>query len=146
VFGFKRVDHISMAVWRIDEQLPFFTDLLGLRLIDRWTSEEEGFAGALLEFPGKQINLEILEPLGEDSFVAKFLRERGPGFHHITIETDDVEQAAAAMEAHGIDPFRGIGGGPEFRHTYMHPRQTGGLLWQVFSSSAPRDWQRRQDE
>jgi methylmalonyl-CoA/ethylmalonyl-CoA epimerase len=79
--------------------------------------------------------MELLEPLGEDGFVARFLRERGPGFHHVTIETDDVQGAADAMREHGIEPFQGIGGPAEFRHTYIHPKASGGLLWQVFSSS-----------
>jgi methylmalonyl-CoA/ethylmalonyl-CoA epimerase len=122
-----------MAVWSIDEQLPFFTELLGLKLIDRFRNEREGYCGAVLDFPNGQLQMEILEPLGEDSFVAKFLRERGPGFHHVTVEVDDINAAAAAMRGHEIEPFRGVGGDPDFRHTYIHPKQSGGMLWQVYS-------------
>ena len=90
----------------------------------------------MLDFPGRQLQIEVLEPIGDDSFVARFLRERGPGFHHVTVEVEDVEQAAAAMRDHGIEPFRGVSGPPDFRHTYIHPKQSGGLLWQVYSSHA----------
>lgn len=134
MFGLKRVDHISMAVWSIDDQLPFFTELLGLTVSGRFRNEAEGYAGATLDFPGQPLQMEILEPIGDDSFVARFLRERGPGFHHITVETDDVEAAADAMREHGIEPFQGIGGSADFRHTYIHPKASGGLLWQIFSS------------
>ena len=123
-----------MAVWSIDEQLPFFTELLGMSVAGRWRNEDEGYAGVVLDFPGKHLQMELLEPIGEDGFVARFLRDRGPGFHHVTVEAEDVERAGAAMRAHGIEPFGGITGPPDFRHTYMHPKATGGILWQVYSS------------
>lgn len=132
--GMKRVDHISMAVWSIDEQLPFFTELLGLTLNHRFRNEEEGYSGAVLDFPNQQLQMEILEPLGEEGFVARFLRERGPGFHHVTVEVADIEQTAATMRDRGVEPFRGISGDADFRHTYIHPKSSGGMLWQLFSS------------
>ncbi|MGH2584847.1 MAG: VOC family protein [Dehalococcoidia bacterium] len=140
MFGLKRVDHISMAVWSIDDQLPFFTELLGLTLAGRFRNEREGYLGAVLDFPGKQLQMELLEPIGEDGFVARFLRERGPGFHHVTIQAEDVEQAAAAMRGFGVEPFQGVTGGPDFRHTYIHPKESGGILWQVFSSDGKPGW------
>lgn len=143
LFGLKRVDHISMAVWSIDEQLPFFTELLGLTLAGRWRNETEGYAGVVLDFPGKQLQMEILEPIGVDGFVARFLRERGPGFHHVTIEAEDVEQATEAMRAHGIEPFGGVTGPEDFRHTYMHPKASGGLLWQVYSAEDRPEWKKQ---
>lgn len=146
MFGLKRVDHISMAVWKIDDQLPFFTELLGLTLAGRWRNEKEGYAGAVLDFPGKQLQMEILEPIGEDSFVARFLKERGPGFHHVTIETDDVERASAAMRAFGVEPFGGITGPDDFRHTYIHPKSSGGLLWQVYSTDEAPRWKKDERE
>src|SRR3712207_6280428 len=96
VFGLKRGVHISMAVWSIDEELPFFTDLLGMSVAGRWRNEDEGDAGAVLDCPDKQLQMELVEPIGDDGFVARFLRERGPGVHHVTVETEDVEQASAA--------------------------------------------------
>jgi methylmalonyl-CoA/ethylmalonyl-CoA epimerase len=142
----QRVDHISMAVWSIDEQLPFFTDLLGLTLAGRFTNEKDGYTGAILDFPGKQLQMEILEPLGEDSFIARFLRERGPGFHHITVEVADVEQAAATMRERGVEPFGGITGKADFRHTYIHPKASNGMLWQVYSSDDAPAWKKQDGE
>lgn len=138
MFGLERVDHISMAVWSIDEQLPFFTELMGLTVAGRWRNEAEGYAGAVLDFPGKQLQMEILEPIGEEGFVARFLRERGPGFHHVTVEVGDVERAAEALRGRGIEPFGGITGDPDFRHTYIHPKTSGGILWQLYSDEGSR--------
>lgn len=140
MFGLQRVDHISMAVHSIDQQLPFFTDLLGLTLVNRWRNEAEGYAGAVLDFPGNQLQMEILEPISEDGFVAKFLRERGPGFHHITVEVEDVQQAAQSLTDTGLRSFGGVQGPADFRHTYIHPKDSGGVLWQVYSSSDKPAW------
>ena len=109
--GPKRVDHVCMAVWKIDDQLPFFTELFGWKEAGRFRNEEAGFAGVVLDVPGadgqRQMQWELLEPIGEDSFIAKFLRERGPGLHHVTLEVADADKAAAAMRARGIEPFGG---------------------------------------
>jgi len=146
LFGLKRVDHISMAVASIEEQLPFFTELLGLTVADRFRNEREGYIGVVLDFPGKQLQMELLEPIGDESFVARFLRERGPGFHHVTIEVDDIVTAAAAMREHGLQPFGGISGSPDFRHTYIHPKSSGGMLWQVYSSEDTPTWKKSEVE
>lgn len=143
--GMKRVDHISMAVWSIDEQLPFFTELLGLTLNHRFRNDAEGYSGAVLDFPNQQLQMEILEPLGEESFVAKFLRERGPGFHHVTVEVEEIGQAADAMRDRGFEPFGGVRGTTDFRHTYIHPKGSGGMLWQLFSSDDQPSWKKDED-
>ncbi len=134
-----RIDHVSFATHSIDESLRWFQAVFGAREVRRHPVEAEGYTFAELEIPNAQVGFELIEPLGENSFVARFLRERGPGFHHVTVETEDVEQASAAMRARGIEPFGGVTGPPDFRHTYMHPKATGGILWQVYSSAdAPR--------
>jgi methylmalonyl-CoA/ethylmalonyl-CoA epimerase len=134
MIGIKRVDHISMAVWSIDDQLPFFTDVLGMSVAHRFRNEEDGFAGVVLDFPGQHLQMEILEPIGDESFVARFLRERGPGFHHVTVEAQNVEDTVAALQARGVEPFGGIRGPADFRHTFIHPKTSGGILWQIYSS------------
>ncbi len=74
--GLKRVDHVCMAVWKIDDQLPFFTDLFGWKEAGRFTNEKEGFAGCVLDVPGAdgqwQMQWEILEPIGDDGFPPAF--------------------------------------------------------------------------
>jgi methylmalonyl-CoA/ethylmalonyl-CoA epimerase len=139
LLGIKRVDHVSMAVWDVEKQLPLFTDLFGMEVAGRFENPSEGFKGVVLNFPGKQLQLEILEPLGEDSFLIKFLEERGPGFHHITCEVEDVHRAADALREHGIEPFRGVYSDGEWRATFIHPRDSGGLLWQLFTDLPPEE-------
>src|SRR5690349_9508859 len=105
VLPFKRIDHVSFATPSIDDSLKWFAALFGAKEVERSRVEREGFTFATLEIPNAQIKFELIEPAGENSFVARFLEERGPGFHHMTVIVDDVQQAAAELEAQNIRPF-----------------------------------------
>lgn len=135
MIGIKRVDHVSFATWSLDDQVKWFESIMGLTVSGRWRNEAEGYAGVLLDLPNNQMQFELLEPIGEDSFVARFLKTRGPGFHHITVEVDDVHAAAAALKAAGIEPFRGVHQSGDWLQTYIHPGEGGGALWQLFEAT-----------
>lgn len=134
--GVKRVDHVSMAVWKIDEAVAFFTNIFGWKEAGRFESTEAGFAGVVLDVPGpdgqRQMQWEILEPLGENSFIEKFLRERGPGLHHVTLEVDDADDAASSLRAHGIEPFGGPRVSYDWKEMFIHPKASGGVLFQLY--------------
>ncbi len=134
--GVKRVDHVSMAVWNIEESLKFFTQLFGWKEAGRFRNEQAGFAGVVLDVPGaegqRQMQWEILEPIGEDSFIAKFLRERGPGLHHVTIEVEDADAAAGELRKRHIDPFGGPRVSWDWKEMFIHPKSSGGVLFQLY--------------
>jgi methylmalonyl-CoA/ethylmalonyl-CoA epimerase len=125
-----------MAVWNIDEQVKFFTSVFGWKEAGRFRSEEAGFAGVVLDVPGAdgqtQMQWEILEPIGEDSFIAKFLRERGPGLHHVTLQVDDADAAAAGLRGEGIEPFGGPRVSYDWKEMFIHPKASGGVLFQLY--------------
>ncbi len=127
----KRVDHIAFATHSIDESLHWFQAIFGARELRRMRVEEEGYTFATLEIPNAQLHVELLEPIDGDGFVARFLRQRGPGFHHITIEVEDVAAAAEELRQHEIEPFGGVRGGDGWRETFIHPRDGHGVLIQL---------------
>jgi methylmalonyl-CoA/ethylmalonyl-CoA epimerase len=131
VLPMTRIDHISFATHSIDESLRWFEALFGARELRRERVEREGYTFATLAIPNAQIHFELIEPIGEESFVARFLRERGPGFHHITIDVRDVDEAAAVLRQHEIEPFGGVRGSGEWRQTFIHPRDSNGILVQI---------------
>ncbi|MDW8046640.1 MAG: VOC family protein [Chloroflexota bacterium] len=130
--GLVRVDHVSMAVPDIDQQIAFQERVFGMEVEGRWRSEEEGYEGAVLRIPNSQLKFEIIAPIREDSFVARFLRERRPGLHHVAAEVASVEAAAAALREAGIEPWGGIIDNGWKRHMFIHPKQSGGVLFQLF--------------
>jgi methylmalonyl-CoA/ethylmalonyl-CoA epimerase len=130
--GIKRLDHVCWAVKSLDDALPFLTDLFGMRVEHSFENKEQGYKGVALAVPGGSADLELLEPLGEDSFLYRFLEERGPGLHHVTFEVDDIDDAAAAITNRGIKPFGGVRRSHGWAETYIHPKDSGGVLFQFF--------------
>jgi methylmalonyl-CoA/ethylmalonyl-CoA epimerase len=136
VLGIKRTDHVCMAVWKLEERLPMFTELFGMRVVGRFQNPESGYNGVTLDVPGGGAQWELLEPSDEDSFLARFLRERGPGLHHVTFQVESVEKATKALEEYGYEPF-GLRIEEGYGEVYLHPRDTGGVLFQLYEG----DWE-----
>lgn len=130
--GLKRVDHVSMATADRDAQVAFQERVFGMELISKWTNEPEGYHGALMGIPGSLLQFEIIQPSRPDSFVQRFIDTRRAGMHHICCEVESVDKACEGLRAAGIEPFGGIIESDWHRHTFLHPRDSGGVLFQLF--------------
>lgn len=123
-----KIHHVGIAVHSADEAAERFGNLLGLEQGERYELPELGVTALFL--PVGEGNLELLEPVGEESTVGKFLDKRGEGLHHVCFEVDDIEAALADLAAKGarlIDtrPRRGAGG---HLVAFVHPKSTHGVL------------------
>lgn len=127
-----RIDHVSLAAKDLDWQLDFQSRVFGMEQISRWEDDELGYVGAEMTIPGSLLNFEIIQPSRPDSFVQKFIDERRPGMHHICCEVTDVDRAAEALRGEGIEPFGGVIESDWRRHTFIHPKDGGGVLFQLF--------------
>jgi methylmalonyl-CoA/ethylmalonyl-CoA epimerase len=81
-------------------------------------------------FPIGESRVELLEPMGDDSPVGRFLASKGPGIHHICFEVDDIEAECARLREQGLrllfdEPQVGAHGA---RVMFLHPKDTGGVL------------------
>ena len=131
--GWKRFDHYSIAVPDAQKAVEFHKKLFGLGPEQPTESQSEGYRGASLDMPRNQGQIEILEPFGDGSFLHRFLEDRGAGVHHVTIEVEDIEAAAAYLrEEMAIEPHGGVWSDGEWKQTFIHPRDTGGVLYQLF--------------
>lgn len=128
------VDHIGIAVRSIEEALPFYR-ALGLQVGHIEDVEVDKVRVAFLDCGNTHI--ELLEPLSDDSHVARFLEKRGPGIHHVCMNTPDIKSADADLRKAGMEvirpePTRGAGG---CWVQFVHPKSTGGVLFEL---SQPR--------
>jgi methylmalonyl-CoA/ethylmalonyl-CoA epimerase len=128
--GIKRLDHVCWAANRIEDVLPMLTDLMGMTVEGRFENPEVGYRGVGLRVSGGTGHFEVLEPYDESSYLHRFLREKGPGLHHVTFEVQDIDKAAAAIREYGIEPMGGVQRGEGWAETYIHPRDSGGVLFQ----------------
>jgi methylmalonyl-CoA/ethylmalonyl-CoA epimerase len=141
-----KVDHIGIATRSIEEALPFWRDALGLEVTHTETVEEQGVNVAML--PVGEPRVELLEPTGPDSPVAKFLEKRGPGVHHVAVRVADIRAALARLKAGGArlideEPRAGAGG---CLVAFVHPTSAGGVLLELVehaASGAPHTQQER---
>jgi methylmalonyl-CoA/ethylmalonyl-CoA epimerase len=123
----RRLDHIGIAVHSIDDAIGIYR-ALGLAETGRETVEGQGVVTAFL--PVGDTRLELLEPTGTDSPIAKFLAKRGPGIHHVCFAVNDLESALAELKSHGYrlvheSPVPGAGG---TRVAFLHPSAGHGVL------------------
>ena len=130
----SRFAHIGVAVASIAEARKLW-EALGLEVAAVEDVPEEGVRVAFI--PCGESAIELLEPLGEDSPVAKFLARRGPGIHHVCLATDDVAGDDARLRDAGFQvlrdaPTRGAGG---CWVQFVHPKSTGGILLELSEPS-----------
>ncbi len=99
----------------------------------------------MLTVPGSEIIWEIIQPVGEESHVQRYIDGRGAGLHHVTLQVHDWDQAMKACEHHGTPTFgltEGETDGARWCDNFIHPKQTGGVLVQLFWEERPGVWAR----
>ena len=126
------LDHAAHAVPSVRSALSLYRDLLGGTVVAGGINPWGGHLAIQLEYPhGGRI--ELLEPVERDSSsVGRFL-ERSPrgGLHHLTFKVDDLAEALGVLANAGFTPFGTMLDQPSWKETYLHPRETGGVLIQL---------------
>ena len=99
LFRLLKVDHIGIATNSIEEGLTVWRDALGLELHSTEEVAEQGVKVCMLAVGDTHV--ELLEPLGPETSVGKFLAKRGPGMHHIAVEVKDIHASLAELKNKG---------------------------------------------
>jgi methylmalonyl-CoA epimerase len=125
------IDHVGVAVEDIDAALSVYRDALGMPLVHRETLGDQGVEAALVDVGDGHI--ELLQPLGPETPVGRFLARRGPGLHHVAYRVESVDATLGALSAAGLRliderPRIGIRGS---RVAFVHPAATGGVLTEI---------------
>ena len=131
-------DHIGIAVRSIDEALPFYINVLNGVVEDRYTSEATGVEVHVAVIRTDEKVIELLEPTNKNSPIARFIRQRGKGVHHIAYRVEDLDAAIANAREKGIrfleDTLRTNARGR--RLIYINPISTDGTLVELCSYPA----------
>ncbi|TML14836.1 MAG: methylmalonyl-CoA epimerase [Actinobacteria bacterium] len=126
--------HLGVAVEDLDTALATYERLFGAEVEHRATVEDQGVRAASLRIGEGRV--ELLEPLGEDTPVGRFLAKRGPGMHHVAYEVSDLPATLAELARAGADlideqPRPGLFG---LEVAFVHPDSVHGVLSEVVSS------------
>jgi methylmalonyl-CoA/ethylmalonyl-CoA epimerase len=122
------LDHVGIAVDRLDDSLGFFRDALGLEVE---ASEEVGSQHVRAHFlPAGDPKLEVLEATAPESPIAKYVARRGPGLHHVCFRVADIDAALAELVARGVRLIdeRPRPGAEGALVAFVHPSSAHGVL------------------
>ncbi len=122
------LDHIGIAVEKIDAALPVWEGVLGLALHGIEEVAEQKVKTAFMPFGEGEI--ELLESTDPEGPIGKFIAAKGQGVHHVAFRVANIEEALAELKAKGVrlideTPRYGAGGA---RIAFIHPKATGGVL------------------
>ena len=148
-----RLDHVGIACRDLDKTIELYRTTFGLEVVSLEVNEEQGVREAMLAVGdaalavagGRPGYVQLLEPLGPDTPIGKFLARRGEGIHHIGYGVTNITEAMAAIS--GTSGGSGVGvrlvdqqprhGSMGASIAFLHPADLGGVLTELvqFASS-----------
>ncbi|MDP4539162.1 methylmalonyl-CoA epimerase [Qipengyuania sp. DY56-A-20] len=136
-----RLNHIGVATPSIEESIRYYRDVMGATSShEPFDLEEQGVKVCFVDTPGENgthgTQIELIEPLGPDSPIAKFIQQNPAGAqHHVCYEVEDIEDARKWFEELGkriLGPTRiGAHGTPIF---FLHPKDMMGQLTEIMET------------
>jgi methylmalonyl-CoA/ethylmalonyl-CoA epimerase len=126
-----RIDHVGVAVSDIEAGIALYEGTLGMPLAHRERVESQGVEAALLDVGRGHV--ELLQPLGPQTVVGKFIERRGEGLHHVAYAVEDIEATLGRLKGAGVELIderarKGIRGS---RVAFVHPSATGSVLTEI---------------
>ncbi|MCS5624254.1 MAG: methylmalonyl-CoA epimerase, partial [Candidatus Marinimicrobia bacterium] len=127
--------HIGIAVNSIDKDAPFWKHILNIP--HRGTEVVEGQGVTTDIYDTGRGKVELLEAMGPDTPIGKFLEKRGAGMHHVCFEVDNITTAIKELKQDNIqvlsnEPTMGAEG---YKVVFIHPKSTGGVLVELAEKS-----------
>ena len=132
------LDHIGIAVEDLDEAIGLYREKLGFEVES--VEDVPGFGVKVAFLPLGEGNVELVQPVTDDSAMAKFLEKKGPGFHHLCFRVEDIRADLARLEDAGVqlvdrEPREGAHG---TLVAFLHPKSTGGVLIELAEKKGDR--------
>lgn len=128
----SRIDHLGIGVKSIEEALPFFENVLGLKCYAIEEVADQKVKTAFLKVG--EVKLELLEPTSPESAVAKWIENGGKGVHHVAFAVEDGVQEALleceSKEIRLIDKAPRLGA-ENMMIGFLHPKFTAGVLTEL---------------
>ena len=152
-----RIDHVGIACRDLDAAIGLYQATFGLEVVSLEMNEEQGVREAMLAVGGARLAVggarpaaaeagaprpgyvQLLEPLGPDTPVGRFLARRGEGLHHIGYGVDDIAAALAEIGGRGVRLLdqRPRHGSMGASIAFLHPADLGGVLTELVQAAGP---------
>ena len=137
-----RIDHVGIACRDLNKAIELYQATFGLKVVTVETHEAQGVREAMLAVAERALvpgYVQLLEPLGPDTPVGKFLARRGEGIHHIGYGVADIGEALSALGGTGIRLIdeRPRHGSMGASIAFLHPADLGGVLTELVQFVTP---------
>jgi methylmalonyl-CoA epimerase len=123
----KKIDHVALAVQDAGEVSALMSKLFGFKIGERIDEPQAGFVSTMIS--SEDVRLELLQPVGPQGMIQKFIEKRGGGLHHISIQVDDLDGEMKRLKDLGV---QFIGEEPaqmdDAKVIFVHPKSASGLL------------------
>lgn len=140
--GVIALDHTAIAVRSIEAALPLYRDLLGGRPNGFERLSNKGFMWLTLQYPnGSQV--ELLEPVGSDGFLHRFLDRYGEGAHHMTFIVANLRRAVERAKAAGLRVVDEDYRDARWQEAFISPRSAFGTIIQLAQTNMQPDERER---
>ena len=131
----KSINHVCIAVGNIVESLKLYAKLFGIPLPKIETISDQKVKATMIKLGNS--SLEFIEPIDNDSGVAKFIRNKGEGIHHICFEVENIQKSIkqlqnAEVKLIDMQPRQGLEG----MIAFIHPKSTGNVLVELIETSS----------
>ena len=124
----SHIEHIGIAVNKLDEAIPYYENVLGLKCYAVEEVADQKVKTAF--FMVGQTKIELLESTDPEGPIGKFLEKKGPGVHHLAFAVDNVNEALADVAAKGVQLIDKTGrkGAEGLNIGFLHPKSTLSVL------------------
>ena len=121
------INHIGIAVKNLDEATRVYVSVLGAQPGEVHRLPEAGMGATMLSVGNAK--LELMEPIGTEGPIAKFIESRGEGVHHICLEVDNINKELDSLSAKGVKLVdKEARQGLEGMVAFIHPKAMNGVL------------------
>lgn len=132
----QNIDHIGVVVENIDKAIKFYTTTLGMKLVHREDLLDRGIKVAFLTGTHGETAVELLEPINHEDMnntVAKFLKTKGPGLHHLAVKVENIEKSLKELESNGLQLVDKVPRPGARGHlvAFIHPKSVMGVLLEL---------------
>jgi len=127
----KKIDHIGFAVENLDSSAKLFEKIFNIQSSKTEIIKNQDVKIKFLNLDNSKI--ELLEGIGENSSISKFIKKKGEGIHHIAIEVEDIKKEIKRLEKEGFKAINNsISEGSNNKLiSFLHPKQTNGVLIEI---------------
>ncbi len=125
------IEHIGIAVNTLDEAIPFYEKMLGLKCYSVEEVKDQKVKTAF--FMVGQTKIELLESTDPEGPIGKFIEKKGQGMHHIAFAVDDVNQSLQELDEKGVKLIDNSArkGAEGLNIGFLHPKSTLGVLTEI---------------